>query len=265
MAPCATCSRAPCSTRARSKSTPSACGALKSSSIAASKRARCAATSSSRPPSGPGAGVPRPAMRSASVTSARSRASASRRLGDALLGEVERVAVVRAEQVEAHGVGLVALDQLADRQRIAQRLRHLLGAEVEQPIVHPAPHEGLAGRALRLGDLALVVREDQVLAAPVQVERLAQVLDGHGRALDVPAGPTRSPRARPRRLAGLGALPEGEVPRVALALVDLDAGARDQLVEILARQPPIGGKPARPRSRRRRRRDRRGPWRPGAR
>jgi hypothetical protein len=93
----------------------------------------------------------------------------ARRFADALLGEVERVAVVGAEEVEAHGVGLVPLHELPDGQRVAERLRHLLGAQIEQPVVHPVAHEELPGRSLGLGDLAFVVREDQVLAASVEI------------------------------------------------------------------------------------------------
>ena len=92
----------------------------------------------------------------------------------------------------------------------------------------------VAERAFGLGDLVLVVREDQVDAAAVDVERLAQIAVRHRRALDVPAGPPGAPRALPRRLARLGALPEREVERAALLLADLDARARLQVVDALA-------------------------------
>ena len=75
----------------------------------------------------------------------------------------------------------------------------------------------LAGPALGLGDLGLVVRVDQVAAAAVDVERLAEVADRHRGALDVPAGPAGAPGARPGRLAGLRGLPEQEVDRRLLA------------------------------------------------
>ena len=51
-----------------------------------------------------------------------------------------------------------------------------------------------AERALRLRDLVLVVREDQVGAAAVDVERLAEVAVRHRRALDVPARDGPVPR-----------------------------------------------------------------------
>ena len=52
------------------------------------------------------------------------------------------------------------------------RLGHLLAAEIDHPIVEPVLGEGLAVGALRLGDLVLVMREDQVTASAVDVEGL---------------------------------------------------------------------------------------------
>src|SRR5690606_12808645 len=74
--------------------------------------------------------------------------------------------------------------------------------------------------AAGLGELVLVVGEDQVEPAAVDVELVAEVAAGHGGALDVPAGPARAPRAGPGgvgRLLRLGGLPQREVARVALA------------------------------------------------
>src|SRR5690606_16212143 len=66
-------------------------------------------------------------------------------------------------------------------------------------------------------DFALVMWEDVVDAAAVNVERLAQILSRHGRTLDVPAGETFAPRAVPaQNVLRLGALPQCEVERVAL-------------------------------------------------
>ena len=80
-----------------------------------------------------------------------------------------------------------------------------------------------AGERLTLSDLVLVVREDEVLPAAVDVDTLTEVAQGHRGALDVPAGASASPRALPRRLAGLGGLPEREVHGVLLLHARLDA------------------------------------------
>ena len=52
----------------------------------------------------------------------------------------------------------------------------------------------------------------------MDVERRAEVLVRHRRALQVPAGTARPPRGRPGRLARLGRLPQREVARVALGV-----------------------------------------------
>ena len=81
------------------------------------------------------------------------------------------------------------------------------------------PTNGWPVAASRLGDLVLVVREHEVDAAGVDVERRPEVGHAHRRALDVPAGPARPDRRVPRRLAGLRALPEREVADVVLAVL----------------------------------------------
>ena len=95
--------------------------------------------------------------------------------------------------------------------------------------------------ALGLRPLVLVVREHEVVAAAVEVEPLAEQVERHRRALDVPARPAPAPRRVPRRLTGLRRLPEREVDRVALGLVDLDAGAGglEQLLERAVRQRAV--------------------------
>ena len=113
------------------------------------------------------------------------------------------------------------------RYQVAQRLAHLVAAQPQQAVVHPVAGEGDDARGrLALGDFVLVMGEDQVLPASVNVQALAQVGHGHTGAFNVPAGTARPPRAFPRRLAGAGALPQGEVHGVFLVLVYLDATAR---------------------------------------
>ncbi len=54
--------------------------------------------------------------------------------------------------------------------------------------VQPVADERLAGERFGLGDLIFVMREYEIDAAGVDVERLAQILHGHHGTLDVPAG-----------------------------------------------------------------------------
>ena len=71
----------------------------------------------------------------------------------------------------------------------------------------------------------------------------AEVLGGHGGALQVPAGPARAPGGVPRRLARLRRLPHREVAGVALA-GRVRVGGREHLVDALAAQRAVAGEAA---------------------
>ena len=146
-------------------------------------------------------------------------------------------AVVRLQHGQPERPRAVRVERLREGREVAERLRHLLAADLDHPAVDPVACERVAG-GLGLRALVLVVREHEVVAAAVEVEALAEESERHRRALDVPAGPPRTPRRVPRRLAGLRRLPEREVDRVALCLVDLDAraGGLEQLLERAVRQ-----------------------------
>ena len=79
------------------------------------------------------------------------------------------------EDGESHRHRVPFLHQIAHEDEVAERLRHLLSAQAHHPLVQPVPHEGLAGRRLGLRGLALVVGEDEVCAAAVQVDGRAQL------------------------------------------------------------------------------------------
>ena len=58
--------------------------------------------------------------------------------------------------------------------------------------------EFLAVAALALRNLIFMMREDQILAACMDVDLLAQILLGHNGALDMPARTALAPRVTPR-------------------------------------------------------------------
>ena len=101
----------------------------------------------------------------------------------------------------------------------------------------PVPRKRMAG-GLGLRAFVLVVREHEVVAGTVQIEALAEQIERHRRALDVPARPAGTPRRVPRGLARLRGLPEHEVDGRALPLVDIDAraGGVEQLFDRSMRQ-----------------------------
>ena len=79
-----------------------------------------------------------------------------------------------------------------------------------------------------------MMREDIVNAAGVYVELLAEVLDRHCRALDVPAGEALTPGAVPLEVSSrLRPFPQGEVALVALQGVRLDPYSLQKLPLIL--------------------------------
>jgi hypothetical protein len=107
---------------------------------------------------------------------------------------------VRRQQQQADRLAGILVEQLVDGEEVAQRLAHLLAGDVEEAVVHPVGrHEGVAERRAALRDLVLVVREDEVEAAGMDVEGLAELLGAHRRAFDVPSG-----RPRPHGLAQPG-------------------------------------------------------------
>src|SRR5258706_1629764 len=93
--------------------------------------------------------------------------------------------------------------------------------------VQPVADELLAGGAFALGDFIFVMRKSQIDAAGVQVESLAQIFHGHGRALDMPTWPAASDAGVPGRFFGfVWGFPESEVARVfLLVLVCIDTFA----------------------------------------
>ena len=160
---------------------------------------------------------------------------------------VHWLAVVRAEHGEFHhlAVPLLAAENLArhqfvDGDEVAERLRHLLAFHLQEAVVHPhIGHRRRAMRAARLRDLVLVVREDKIEPAAVNIKDLAQVFLGHRRAFDVPARTSRSfdaGRRRPRRLASQRGLPQDKIVDVALVGLDLDSRASFHFAERAAGQ-----------------------------
>ena len=158
--------------------------------------------------------------------------------------EVDGAAVVLPGEEVAQGFGKVGFEDVADGLEVAERLGHFFGIDLHEAVVHPDVSEGLAERGLGLGDFVLVVGEDEVKPAAVDVQRQGDVLLAHGRALDVPAGASLAPRAFPVGFAGLGAFPEGEVQRVFLFVAGHDARAGTQVVGRAAGQLAVAGEGA---------------------
>ncbi len=110
--------------------------------------------------------------------------------------------------------------------------------------MHPRAHPGFARGRLGLRDLVGVMDRHVVDAAAVDVELLAEVLQRHGAALDVPARVAPAPRRVPEHglVPELGPRePQHEVVGVALALVHGDARPGAQVLPVEQREPAVAG------------------------
>ena len=90
-------------------------------------------------------------------------------------------------QASESTVGFVQINQ------VAGGFGHFLPAQVEHAVVHPDSSEGHSIRSFRLGYLVLMVREDQIASAAVDIKGLTQISGSHGGAFDVPSGPAGTP------------------------------------------------------------------------
>mmetsp|Transcript_10080 Transcript_10080/g.40882 ORF Transcript_10080/g.40882 Transcript_10080/m.40882 type:complete len:728 (-) Transcript_10080:26-2209(-) len=114
-----------------------------------------------------------------------------------------------------------AVEGLADGDEVLEGLGHLEPPDVQVPGVREVVDRLAPAERVGLRELVVVVRELEVDAAAVDVDAAAPTdrRFDHRRALDVPPGPPRAPRRRPRRLARLGGFPDGEVFGVLLELL----------------------------------------------
>ena len=98
--------------------------------------------------------------------------------------------------------------------------------------MHPHVCQRSMPSAHGLGSLVLMVWEDEVCAAAVDVYGRTEVAMNHGTALGMPARTSFSPWTRPARLPRLCRLPQREVEGVALLVVYFHALACAELVEV---------------------------------
>src|SRR6266511_5336704 len=113
-----------------------------------------------------------------------------------------RSVMTECRETDHHSVVLV--QQISGQHDIAPRLRHFSAFVGKQGGVEPDPDIGAVPHAPILRSLALVVREDEVGSAAVDVHSRTTVFAGHHGAADVPTGTTTAERRVVLRLAGTG-------------------------------------------------------------
>ena len=125
---------------------------------------------------------------------------------------------------------------VAHGEKVAERLGHFDVIDVDIAVVHPIIGKRHAVAALALRDFVFMVRENQILPAAVNVNRITEIAAHHCRALNVPAGSAVAPRGRPVRLAGFCAFPKGKVHRVFFQLADVNPRTGFQILQGLVRK-----------------------------
>ena len=140
------------------------------------------------------------------------------------------------EIVETDGVLVKFGGDILHLEEVLQGLGHLDGLSVgalglQHTVVHPVVGELASAGCLGLRDLVLVVGEDQVVPSAVDVDGVAEIMPDHGRALDVPAGPSLAPGRVPEDLSGLDSFPYGEVEGILLVGIEIDTSGGPHLLD----------------------------------
>ena len=121
---------------------------------------------------------------------------------------------MRADEdvADFHG-GEAFFCEVGEGVEVAFGFGHFPAIDEEVGGVEPMLGEVATAGALALGDFVFVVGEDEVFAAGVEVEGVAEVFFDHGGALEVPAGAAISPWGFPEVFAVFFAVcfPEDEV------------------------------------------------------
>ena len=157
-----------------------------------------------------------------------------------LLAPLQRVTVARAQERQPQDLPGKARAQRTDRQDIAPGLGHLRAVHANHAVVQPVSRQRRAIGAAALRDLVFVMREDQVLAAAVNIDGLSQMFSGHGRALQMPAGTPAAPGTLPTRQLIGRRLPQHEVGRILLVRRHIHPGAGNLLVAIAPGKLAVG-------------------------
>src|SRR5215469_1792585 len=117
--------------------------------------------------------------------------------------EIPVLIPVAVQDQQPDGSRRIALQQIADQDKIACRLGHLGAVDRHNTGVKASPGKrSYAGKFLRQRGLICVVREAQISATGVHVDGWSESMQCHGRTFGVPAWPTRPPWARPGDLVG---------------------------------------------------------------
>ena len=84
--------------------------------------------------------------------------------------------------------------------------------------MQPVARKWFSIAALTLGDLILMMREDQILTAGMNIDLFSQIFFGHHRTLDMPSRTAVAPGRLPGGLSFFFRFPENEIQRIFLLI-----------------------------------------------
>ena len=121
-------------------------------------------------------------------------------------------------------------------EEVAQRFGHFFIINGNKAIVQPISCKGTAVCCFGLCDFVFMVRENQILAACMDIKGIPQMMLGHNGAFDMPTGSAFAPRGCPAGFALFFGLPQNEVCRIFLCIINRNTlrCARNQLIQIFS-------------------------------
>ena len=143
-------------------------------------------------------------------------------------------------QIEAHHGAGEFIEDIPEKEEIPQGFGHFFRIDGDKAVMEPVMHRFTAVAAFGLGDFVFVMGEDQIRAAAVNIEGIAEVFFGHGGAFDMPAGTAFAPGAFPIGFAGFRRFPQREIEGISLLLAHGDSGAGLHFVDGAAGKFAVG-------------------------
>ena len=165
-----------------------------------------------------------------------------------LLRKIERTSIVRGKHIETKHHRVKLGGNIPHGEEVPKGLRHLLIVYVDKSIVHPIVCEALAMRRFILCNFIFMMRENEVLAAGMNVQLSSTVLRCHNATLRVPARSSFTPRRIPVRFSHLFRLPEHEIGGTLLLFLSGNLQlpkTGTKLVHVLVGKLSVSGKSAR--------------------
>ena len=134
-------------------------------------------------------------------------------------------------------------DQVIQQENIARGLSHFRPIRQQVLAVDPVVDMDAVKSPLALGDFILVVGENVIHAAGMQVKPLPQILAGHGGTFDMPTGKALAPGTGPLHIpARLRGFPQGKIPGIAFQGVGFGPHPFQQIAAEVAGQAAVLGK-----------------------